>query len=153
PRRCHDYGGGVDTPTPPRSSWRPIGDCSARSVARSTVVDRDVTGRQNNSGNMRYRKLRIGGSVGWGLASALLIVLWIRSELAFAQFIRNTSKSHFVAFTSFQGRVALGTADDPNLKQIFTQEWTTREFQASKWHEALSGPVAFFPATLAPEPN
>jgi hypothetical protein len=28
---------------------------------------------------MRYRKLRIAWSVGWGLAAVLLIVLWVRS--------------------------------------------------------------------------
>ena len=40
-----------------------------------------LTIRQNNSQNtpMKYRKLRIAWSVGWGLAAVLLIVLWVRS--------------------------------------------------------------------------
>src|SRR5262249_289210 len=53
PRRCHDHGGGADAPAPPSSNWRPIGDCSARPVARLAVADRDVRGRQNISCDMK----------------------------------------------------------------------------------------------------
>jgi hypothetical protein len=37
---------------------------------------------RDNAGNisMRFRKLRITWSVGWGIAGVLLIVLWVRSD-------------------------------------------------------------------------
>jgi hypothetical protein len=47
----------------------------AISVSQSRIAG------QNDSGNtpMRFRKLRIAGSVAWGLLAVLLVVLWVRS--------------------------------------------------------------------------
>src|SRR5262245_55846088 len=45
---------------------------------------------------MRFRKLRIAWSVGWGLAAALLVVLWVRSYASYEWIASglNSKKDH-----------------------------------------------------------
>jgi hypothetical protein len=100
---------------------------------------------------MRFRKLRIAWSVAWAIACVLLIVLWVRSYLLFDQFIRRRATTDYVAFTSFQGRFVIGMSNDPELQWVFKQRWSRRAFRTSDWDAALSGPVAFFPATTNPQ--
>src|SRR4051812_38849637 len=94
---------------------------------------------------MRFRKLRIAWSVGWGLASVLLIVLWVRSYLFLDQFVHRISLTDYVAYTTFQGQFALGTGNDPVLQRVFTERWTRRGFPRHAWDAAIQGPVALFP--------
>src|SRR4051812_15297253 len=54
---------------------------------------------------MRYRKLRIAWSVGWGLAAVLLIVLWVRSYWCRDTFSGPSSKSGCTFFFSQNGEI------------------------------------------------
>ena len=51
---------------------------------------------------MRYRKLRIAWSVGWGIACVLLIVLWVRSYWRGRQSF-DTNQSVALAISSDNG--------------------------------------------------
>jgi hypothetical protein len=62
-------------------------------------TDREVSG-------VRYRKLRIAWSVGWGLAAVLLIVLWMRSYSS-RHFAYVRMLYHYVECSSSRGRVGL----------------------------------------------
>jgi hypothetical protein len=44
---------------------------------------------------MKFRKLRIAWSVGWGLLAVLLVVLWVRSYSHREGWIHQTSGKHF----------------------------------------------------------
>jgi hypothetical protein len=50
--------------------------------------------------SMRFRKLRIAWSVGWGLACVLLIVLWVRSGRLEDRFSGNVAARGFRLYSS-----------------------------------------------------
>jgi hypothetical protein len=102
---------------------------------------------------MRFRKLRIAFSATCLIACVLLIALWVRSYLLFDQFVRRGATTDYVAFTSFQGQFVIGTSNAPDLQRVFIQHWSRRSFRTTDWDAALSGPVAFFPATPTPHPK
>src|SRR3954469_25199078 len=52
------------------------GDCTTQAAAKSSPSNTP----------MKYRKLRIAWSVGWGVSAVLLMALWVRSY-----FIRDTA--------------------------------------------------------------
>jgi hypothetical protein len=54
---------------------------------------------------MRYRKLRIAWSVGWGIACVLLIVLWVRSYSCLDSFRYWTGISNTAAVDSKDDRI------------------------------------------------
>ena len=55
---------------------------------------------------MRFRKLRIAWSVGWGIACVLLIVLWVRSYWWVDMLSASHAETTCSRFDSRQGRVA-----------------------------------------------
>src|SRR3954466_10399403 len=64
---------------------------------------------------MRFRKLRIAWSAGWGLACVLLIVLWVRSygregiHYFRGTFCRTQSSSGWFSFTYYRPEYYLDT--------------------------------------------
>ena len=56
-------------------------------------------------GSMRFRKLRIAWSVGWGIAAVLLCVLWVRSYRYSTQYQHSLSTTHWVTSETQIGRV------------------------------------------------
>jgi hypothetical protein len=75
---------------------------------------------------MRFRKLRIAWSVGYGLACVLLIVLWVRSYFWTDQITRQESSNQFIAVTLGDGRLLLGESNDPDLGVFFGPGWNGR---------------------------
>jgi hypothetical protein len=59
---------------------------------------------------MRFRKLRIAWTVGWGLVAVLLIVLWERSYWRLQIFERRVG-SQAVQISSVKGRIAIAHLD------------------------------------------
>jgi hypothetical protein len=55
---------------------------------------------------MRFRKLRIAWSVGWGILCLLLIALWVRSYWYLDEFTELISRNHAVSFMSVKGKFA-----------------------------------------------
>jgi hypothetical protein len=56
---------------------------------------------------MRFRKLRIAWSVGWGLVAVLLIVLWVRSYEWDDLFPTNISPTSIMNFRSRSGTIKI----------------------------------------------
>jgi hypothetical protein len=91
--------------------------------------------------------VRITTSVFFGLLTFVLLMLWVGSYWRMDQLIRRVSPVEYVAATTMQGQLAIGKANDPALGRVFREEWTRRGFAMKDWDAALSGPVAYFPAT------
>src|SRR4051812_46809034 len=66
---------------------------------------------------MKYRKLRIAWSVGWGVACVLLIVLWVRSfwwrDYAYARVVSSATQTTYYDASSVQGGVTILAMDHP----------------------------------------
>jgi hypothetical protein len=74
---------------------------------------------------MRYRKLRIAWSVFCGIATVMLIALWVRSFYIADIAMGNISASTAFTITSDKGKVGLAVnTAAPN-------------YRASSWHDAL----------------
>jgi hypothetical protein len=96
---------------------------------------------------MRFRKLRIGWSIVWGIVAVLLVVLWVRSYLRFDQFIHSNPPADYFAISSGHGLVMFGRSDDPVLGQFFAAGWARKGFAWSEWYDKNGGP-ACFPASI-----
>jgi hypothetical protein len=70
---------------------------------------------------MRFRKLRIAWSVGWGLAAVLLIVLWVRSYWRADTAVVVVSQSKVIGFGSGLGSLAASLSD--RVPGYFNQTW------------------------------
>jgi hypothetical protein len=64
---------------------------------------------------MRFRKLRIAWSVGWGLLAVLLIVLWVRSYWYRERIILGLYGNHALQFGHVLGQVRLHWFEQPGL--------------------------------------
>jgi len=93
---------------------------------------------------MRFRKLRIAWSVAWGIASLLLIAVWVRSYFWTDQVTRQDSSTKFIAITSGDGRLLFGDSNDPDLGMFFGPGWSGRSCQWTK-----GGSIPFFPASVS----
>lgn len=93
------------------------------------------------------RYTRIAFSCTCAIACALLIVVWARSYWRFDQFARLGSNATYFGCTSAQGRVLLGSSNDPMLSTVFGTRWIRREFSLKNWDEATN--IAFFPASVS----
>jgi hypothetical protein len=71
---------------------------------------------------MKYRKLRIAWSVGWGVLCIALIVLWVRSYWRWDAFISKRSVKTTFGVISVGGRIAFTSVSDP--PQFTTQQVT-----------------------------
>jgi hypothetical protein len=67
---------------------------------------------------MKYRKLRIAWSVGWGVLCLLLIVLWFGSFFYSATLHLPISSTHVVEFWSVEGRMSFFRTDSPQEPRI-----------------------------------
>jgi hypothetical protein len=67
---------------------------------------------------MRFRKLRIAWSVGWGILAVLLIVLWVRSYWYKDTLIANLFGRNFQANSELV-RLSLATMDRPIGKEMW----------------------------------
>jgi hypothetical protein len=65
---------------------------------------------------MRFRKLRLAWSVGWGLACVLLIVLWVRT------YYRMDILHQYKRLTSAKGNVYLNQV--LNCPEGISDEWS-----------------------------
>src|SRR5690349_13714393 len=61
----------------------------------------------SNKPPLRFRNLRIGWSIIWGLACVLLIVLWVRSYWRFDQIVWNNARTF--AASSHRGKLSIQT--------------------------------------------
>src|SRR3954471_5078772 len=52
---------------------------------------------------MKYRKLRIAWSVGWGLLAVLLTVLWVRSYLMTDEVLGDTGGTEYTQLVTQEG--------------------------------------------------
>jgi hypothetical protein len=76
---------------------------------------------------MRFRKLRIAWSVGWGLLAVLLIVLWVRSHWQAEHLLWNrTAESFCVSIDA--GQVALASTNGPVMMPM---DWSPVVFPHS----------------------
>ncbi len=71
---------------------------------------------------MRFRKLRIAWSVGWGLAAVLLILLWVRSYWWFDDFGGHT-RSRNLGLESEQGQLRFTAKAFPPLSVPQERPW------------------------------
>ena len=62
---------------------------------------------------MKYRKLRIAWSVGWGVAAVLLCVLWVRSYLSSDFALGAMDNNRAFNLNSVLGRLVIVTTDYP----------------------------------------
>ena len=93
---------------------------------------------------MKYRKLRIAWSVGWGILCLLLIVPWARSQHWHDQIRIDISKTKSLQVRSIPGACSLDIArTNPRIKQWFvvpTDMWRViakeigyKQFESPLW--------------------
>jgi hypothetical protein len=56
---------------------------------------------------MKFRKLRIAWSVGWGLVAVLLCALWVRSYTTVDFFLQNKASPFRITASSHSGRIVI----------------------------------------------
>jgi hypothetical protein len=62
---------------------------------------------------MRFRKLRIAWSVGWGLAAVLLIALWVRGAYYYDFFYHDLANKRGIVVESARGKITAEYIGDP----------------------------------------
>ena len=67
---------------------------------------------------MRFRKLRIAWSVGWGVACLLLIALWVRSYWWVEGVSVTNGPRHSVVIGSCPNVIAIQIAEEARLQRI-----------------------------------
>ncbi|MCI0334660.1 MAG: hypothetical protein L0228_15700 [Planctomycetes bacterium] len=72
----------------------------------------------------KFRKLRIAFSAACGIACLLLIALWVRSYWCFDQTVGPISTDGYLLCQSLRGKLLLEVVDDPNIVDLFIQEWS-----------------------------
>jgi hypothetical protein len=90
---------------------------------------------------MRFRKLRIAWSVGWGLLAVLLIALWVRS-IYFVDGIKYHSSGMLTAVATMKGAIGLSRKPSP----ILDTDWSYLTAPAPK--QLPKGGVLFIPLWL-----
>jgi hypothetical protein len=101
---------------------------------------------------MKYRKLRIAWSVGWGLAAVLLIVLWVRSYWWKDWVTAPISRTQAVSLNSSQGRLRVRLGPMPSQSIPLFSHYSLAKFEKDA-DESLGemGPgVTTFKAPLSP---
>ena len=90
---------------------------------------------------MRFRKLRIAWSVGWGLACLLLIVLWVRSYSWLDGFTVPVSASSAVGAGTLPGVVVAAVRHVPEKFRI-------EHRLVTEWRTMHSGPSQLWGGTM-----
>ncbi len=93
---------------------------------------------------MKHRKLRIAWSVGWGVATVMLVALWVRSYRWSDDLRIPVSRSHVLRFDSLRGGLNCewwDTSESPHLncwkllsnKMDPDDDWRTFDQKTQKW--------------------
>jgi hypothetical protein len=93
---------------------------------------------------MKYRKLRIAWSVVWGLATVLLIVLWVRSYYRVESLISPIGRSRFLSFNTFPNRFVFGVIDESPSKT-----WAVISIPADEYIASFDRNIGEPPPVLA----
>ena len=93
---------------------------------------------------MRFRKLRIALSVGWGLACVLLIVLWVRSYWWYDVLYGRFSNAVNIQIGSCRGNVGYTRVNDGSVirwgtKTYSMEDWDARGGVNGKWLGYIHG--------------
>jgi hypothetical protein len=102
---------------------------------------------------MRFRKLRIVWSVGWGIAAVLLVMLWVRSYYthdAISAKISPISPKR-IYMTSWLGSIHVGCTDWPIPTGIEVQTWRRLATPTEEWSRLRELASGWGP--LLPEPT
>jgi hypothetical protein len=96
---------------------------------------------------MKYRKLRIAWSVGWGAMTALLIVLWAMSNVLVDYFRIPIGNVTYIEFISLPNDFAVGLedqgfADGSWHQQRLTDDWL--QYSWANWGMPWSAQPSFF---------
>ena len=83
--------------------------------------------------SMKFRKLRIAWSVGWGLAALLLCVLWVRSYWQVEQVLLPVTRSATVVIGSMPNVFVFGATDKSP-----TGTFTIISFPTKDWLAAVA---------------
>jgi hypothetical protein len=90
---------------------------------------------------MRYRKLRIAWSVGCGIASVLLIVLWVRSHSGAETVAFGRGPRPRIAVMSSPGEVALASLNNSFDDGIYPRlmfDWAeSPDYPYSRWNKSF----------------
>jgi hypothetical protein len=82
---------------------------------------------------MRFRKLRIAWSVGWGIACVLLVVLWVRSYWWCDQICKDISPALYTLCYSTEGEIELYWYPDPNEVSKNGTGWQVFHVPGEDW--------------------
>jgi hypothetical protein len=89
---------------------------------------------------MKFRKLRIAWSVGWGLLAVLLIVFWVRSyENQTVSYNGPVFGSIIIGFDSRPGALTIGVEDIADA-----QPWSVHRIEKSEFTEQMLGFISTF---------
>jgi hypothetical protein len=91
---------------------------------------------------MRFRKLRIAWSVGWGLVAVLLIVLWVRSLRAEDRLTGNFAGSHVFRLYSSRGCLVYYVPSPPGPPSDYFWRFT---FGSEFWLQVSDSRLASAP--------
>ena len=83
---------------------------------------------------MRHRKLRIAWSVLWGLATVLLVALWIRSYWTRDRFAGQLTETGAFHIDSFVGRMAIAWRARPQNVEPLRSEFSTHKDPEGFWN-------------------
>jgi hypothetical protein len=96
---------------------------------------------------MRFRKLRIAWSVFWGVASVLLIVLWVRSYYRLEWAAMFATNSTYIQVVSYHGAVGLQTINVSGrhwkFDPMFGSDSAIVKAGKSHWGPSRDGQVGF----------
>jgi hypothetical protein len=89
---------------------------------------------------MKYRKLRIAWSVGWGVLCLLLIALWVRSYWRHDVILRTYSQTQIIGAASVSGNLFLQRANlDPGISSPgwhYQQMPVELPYEGFKWESS-----------------
>ena len=95
---------------------------------------------------MRFRKLRIAWSVGWGVLTLLLITLWAISNVSVDLFALRVTQTTYFKFTSTSNEFAFGMDDKGFRKGTWHKQAPTDDWLQNYWgnHGSLWSAKPFF---------
>ena len=85
----------------------------------------------------RFRKLRIAGSVVWGLACALLIVLWVRSYWWVVSVSKRVSATTWITGWSLEGEILWMLESNPNDSR--PAGWNINKTRIEEFSDIMDG--------------
>jgi hypothetical protein len=103
---------------------------------------------------LRYRKLRIAWSVGWGVICAMLIALWARSYWRMDYLTGMLTANRQIEIYSIQGRLSIGAWTEPTYAPLTHRSTSIAESQGTvrmlESKENLFGFAFIRPSVIVP---